>query len=93
MTNRNTYTATLDARDFLGNYLSKEDLPEERTVRIVDLVAEDMPGRVLHDALLETRPVKTIPSYGNMGGATEPSARSPLEEDIRRELEALGYIQ
>jgi len=56
-------------------------------------VADDMPGEVRIDALRDPRPVKRVATYetGDYGpGAGE---RSPLEDDIRRELQALGYIK
>ena len=44
----NTYdekeTVGLNAADFLGSYLGKEDIDGERVVTIIDVSAEEMPG-------------------------------------------------
>ncbi len=59
-------------------------------------VADDMDGRVI-EAFFETplpRPIERIASYEH-GGAKKPEApiTSPIDEEIRDQLKALGYLQ
>ena len=56
-------------------------------------IADDMPGEVRIDALRDPRPVKTVATYETGEYGPGGGERSPLEEDIRRELKALGYIK
>lgn len=61
-------------------------------------VGEDMDGRVLEDAIepafMKAHPVRTIPSYEEIvkrGHSAEP-IESPVDEEIRERMKALGYI-
>ena len=54
----NTYDNTgleLDARDFLGGYLKKEDLDGETAVTIIDVRAEEVPGNSRRKLVVEFR--------------------------------------
>lgn len=55
-------------------------------------VARDMEGLIAADALADARPVGWVASY-ETGRRHAPGARSPLEEEIREELRALGYVR
>jgi predicted AlkP superfamily phosphohydrolase/phosphomutase len=63
-------------------------------------VADDMDGRVLTEAMdpgfLHEHPVSTVPTYEPEGGSdvieTEEPIESPLDEEVRERLRALGYI-
>lgn len=61
-------------------------------------VGEDMDGRVLEDAIepafLKAHPVRTIPSYEEIvtrAHNAEP-IESPVDDEIRERMKALGYI-
>jgi predicted AlkP superfamily phosphohydrolase/phosphomutase len=61
-------------------------------------VGEDMDGRVLEEAIepafLKAHPVSRIPSYEEIiqrGHSAEP-IESPVDEEIRERMKALGYI-
>jgi predicted AlkP superfamily phosphohydrolase/phosphomutase len=61
-------------------------------------VGKDMDGRVLEDAIepdfLKAHPVRTIPSYEEIvkrGHSGEP-IESPVDDEIRERMKALGYI-
>jgi hypothetical protein len=58
-------------------------------------VGRDMDGRVLTEAfsfdLLSTRPVAWIPSH-DAGIRTASDRESPVDEEVLRELRALGYV-
>jgi arylsulfatase A-like enzyme len=59
-------------------------------------VGDDMDGRVI-EALFDTpppRPIERIASY-ERGGKKKPEApiTSPIDEEIRDQLKALGYLQ
>ncbi|MBM3307499.1 MAG: alkaline phosphatase family protein [Candidatus Eisenbacteria bacterium] len=62
-------------------------------------VGKDMDGRVLEEAIeprfLKDHPVRTIPSYEEVvqrGHSAEP-IESPVDDEIRERMRALGYIE
>jgi len=75
-------------QDILPTLLHALDLP----------VAEDLDGRVAFPLLGpeggRDRPVRTIPTY-ERGALPRPESapESPVSEEIRRRLEALGYVE
>ena len=64
-------------------------------------VAEDMDGSVLTEAIdrdfLRTHPVRTIETYEPAGGSVGVDDRepieSPIDDEVRERLRALGYIE
>jgi predicted AlkP superfamily phosphohydrolase/phosphomutase len=72
--------------DFLPTLLYIAGLPQ----------AEDMPGKVLTDAIvpefIAKNPLKKIKTYGGRAGTEEKSSET-LDEEIKEELRSLGYIQ
>jgi arylsulfatase A-like enzyme len=64
-------------------------------------VADDMDGRVLTEAIdgdfLRGHPVRTIETYEPDGGSSGDDERepieSPIDEEVRERLRALGYIE
>ena len=55
-------------------------------------VARDMEGRVPEAALAGGAPVRWVATY-ETGRRAAKGARSPLEEEVREQLRALGYIR
>lgn len=64
-------------------------------------VADDMDGRVLTEAInvdfLRSHPVRTIETYEPEGGSSDEDGRepieSPIDDEVREQLRALGYIE
>ena len=64
-------------------------------------VADDMDGRVLEEAIdsdfLKRHPVRTIETYEPAGGSSEDGdsepMESPIDDEVRERLRALGYIE
>jgi len=62
-------------------------------------VGEDMDGRVLEEAIapdfLKAHPVQTVPSYETTVVRTKSSEpiESPIDDEIRERMRALGYIE
>ncbi len=64
-------------------------------------VAGDMDGRVLTEAIdgdfLRGHPVRTIDTYepagGSRGDADSEPVESPIDDEVRERLRALGYIE
>ncbi len=64
-------------------------------------VAEDMDGSVLTEAIdrdfLRSHPVRTIETYepegGSEGGDDREPIESPIDDEVRERLRALGYIE
>lgn len=73
--------------DFLPTFLQMAGLPP----------GKDMPGKVLTDALtpefLSANPEKRIPTYGLRDTVAKEESSQDVDEEIREELRALGYIQ
>jgi len=60
-------------------------------------VAQDLPGRVLTEALnpefMRQNPERKIPTYGSYTPMKEPQSDKAIDKEIMRELRSMGYLK